>query len=104
MTIKIRSKATRDLENLTGQALTIGELIRSIRLSDEYTQVEFAALLGLSKSHLCDIEKGRKALSVNAASTFADKLQFSKEQFIRLALQGQLNQAGLDMKVLIRAA
>ena len=64
MSIRKRTKsdAMRFLENLTGGRLTFGEMLSSIRLADGLSQVEFAHKIGISKSHLCDIEKGRKTV------------------------------------------
>jgi transcriptional regulator with XRE-family HTH domain len=68
------------------------------------TQAEFAAKLSLSRSHLCDIEKGRKTISPARAAKFARILGYSEKQFVRLSLQGMLDQAGLDLVVKIDAA
>jgi transcriptional regulator with XRE-family HTH domain len=73
-------------------------------LGEELSQVEFAGQLGISKSHLCDIEKGRKLVSPERAAIFAKILQYSSEQFVRLALQDQVEKAGLKFKVKIEAA
>ena len=51
------------------------------------------------RSLLCDIEKGRKFLSVSRAAEFADILGYSKEQFVRLALQDEVSRSGLKFKV-----
>ncbi|RIL07572.1 MAG: hypothetical protein DCC75_09880, partial [Proteobacteria bacterium] len=53
----------RILESKNQGPLTLGQLIESIRLCDNDSQVSFARKLGISRSHLCDIEKGRKSLS-----------------------------------------
>jgi transcriptional regulator with XRE-family HTH domain len=92
------------LESITGGPLTFGEMLSSIRLCDEMTQVEFANKLGVSKSHLCDIEKGRKTVSPARAAAFARLLGYSTEQFVRLALQHQVEQAGLSLLVRVEAA
>lgn len=92
------------LENITGGPLSLKELLYAIRLGEEISQVEFAKKLKISRSHLCDIEKGRKNISVERATAFAKILQYSEDQFIRLALQDQLVNAGLDYKVKLEAA
>ena len=53
----------RLLEDISGGPLTFADAIRSIREGSGMTQAECAELLGVSKSHLCDVERGRKALS-----------------------------------------
>lgn len=87
------------LDSLVGEALTLGSLLQTIRETDELSQAELAARLGVSKSHLCDIEKGRKAVSPERASRFALELGYSEEQFVRLALQQMIEAAGLDFQV-----
>ena len=106
MTIKSNmTKKTLDLlEEITGGPLSLGGLMKSIRLSDELTQVEFAKQLKISKQHLCDIERGRKYVSPKLASQYADKLGYSQKQFIRLALQDELNRSGLHFEVEIKKA
>ncbi len=94
-----KSKATQFLEDLTGGPLTFGRMINSIRLCDEYPQVKFAKLLGISKSHLCDIEKGRKSVSPGRAIRWAQLLGYSEKQFVRLSLQQMLNEANIEMEV-----
>jgi DNA-binding transcriptional regulator YiaG len=52
-----KSAAMKFLEDITGGPLSLGKFLQSIRLGEELSQVEFAGQLGISKSHLCDIEK-----------------------------------------------
>ncbi len=91
------------LENLTGGPLTLSEFIRAIRLGEEMSQIEFAKLLKISKSHLCDIEKNRKTVSPRRAAYFAKKLGYSQEQFVRLALEAILKESGIKMNVAVEA-
>lgn len=79
--------------------LTLGKLFYAIRAGEEISQEEFAKLLKISKSHLCDIEKGRKFVSPERAAKFAKKLGYSQKQFIRLSLQDIVNQSGLKFRV-----
>ncbi len=87
------------LENVVGGPLTFGGLLEAIRLGEDVSQIDFAEKLGLSRSHLCDIEKGRKIVSPERAAKFAKELGYSQKQFVRLALQDQISMAGLDFKV-----
>ena len=64
----------------------------------------FAKKLGVSASHLCDIEKGRKVVSPERAAKFAKILGRSAEQFVRLSLQELIDEAGLKMSVEVKAA
>ncbi len=99
-----KSDAIRFLESITGGPVTFGKLLEAIRLGEEMTQPEFAKLLRLSKSHLNDIEKGRKAVSPERAARFAKVLGYSEERFVALSLQAQIDNAGLKLKVDVKAA
>lgn len=105
MTTKKKSETLKFLEELAGRPLTLGGLLESIRLSEEMSQAAFAKKLGISSSHLCDIEKGRKVVSPERAARFARVLGRSREQFVRLSLQEMVDEAGLKMRVeVVKAA
>ena len=93
MSIKVEY-GVDDLEKEIGP-LTFGNLLSSYRLCEEMGQREFAKLLGISPSSLCDLEKGRTIPSVRRARKIAKKLKASEELFIEMALQEQLNREGL---------
>ncbi len=92
------------LEKSTGGPITLGKLLEAIRLGEELTQPQFAKKLGISKSHLNDIEKGRKSISPERAAKFAVILKYSPTRFVALSLQAMIDQAGLKMHVELRAA
>ena len=104
MSTREKSDAVKFLEKLTGGPLTMSKLLNAIRQGEEMSQVEFAKKLGISRSNLCDIERVRRFISSELAEKFAERLGESKEQFIRIALQDQLNRAGLKYFVNIKAA
>lgn len=87
------------IEQLIGGPISLGALIEAVRRGEDETQAEFAARLGISKSHLCDIEKGRKVVSPERAARFAVVLGYSSDQFVRLALQDAVDRAGLRYTV-----
>ena len=89
----------REIEKITGGKLTLGKLLHAIREADDKTQVEFSEILGISKQHLCDIEHDRKSVSPKLAAEYAEKLGFSREQFIRLSIQDVLDRDGLNVVV-----
>ncbi len=94
----------RFLEAVTGGPLTLGILVAAIRLGKDLSEADLARKLGISRSHLCDIEKGRKTVSPRRAARFARVLGYSETQFVRLALQAQVSEAGLDLTVRLVAA
>ncbi len=96
---KLTQKTLKTLEKLAGTKLTLGKLLLAIRQADEMTQVAFAEKLDISKQHLCDIEHDRKSVSPQLAASYAEKLGYSQEQFIRLCLQDMVDRGGLDVIV-----
>ena len=58
---------TKTLRQVLGKKIgpiTFGGFLRSARTMKDMSQVEMAAFLGISKSTLCDIEKGRQLVSI----------------------------------------
>ena len=92
-------KSIAFLQNLTGKKMTLGNLLWSIRECDEMSQVKFAKLLKVSRQYLCDVERGRRIVSTKTAADFANKLGYSPMQFIRLAIQDELNKNGFHFDV-----
>jgi transcriptional regulator with XRE-family HTH domain len=92
------------LEAIAGESLTFGRLLRATRDGEGETQEVFARRLGVSKSHLSDIENGRKVVSAARAARWAELLGYSPRQFVQLALQDELRDAGLPFRVEVRAA
>jgi len=87
------------LEKKAGSPLTIATLLVAIRKSEEISQVDFADLLEISRSHLCDVEKSRKGLSPARAAIFAKKLGYSEALFVKLALQDLLIREGINLRI-----
>ena len=84
--------------------LTFGEHLAAIRQGEELTLDTFAGKLGVSRQHLCDIEKGRRKISLDRASKWARILGYSETLMVQLALQQLIEEAGLKMKVTVNAA
>ena len=61
-------KALELLEGLIGESVTFGLYLKSIRVSEELSQSEFAAKRGISVQHLCNVENDRKHMSIERAS------------------------------------
>jgi transcriptional regulator with XRE-family HTH domain len=98
------AKEVAALEAILGGPLTLGMALESLRKGEDMSQSEFAKKLGLSSQKLCDIEKGRRHVSPERAAMFAKKLKHPVEVFVRLALQDQVNDGGLKLKVSVEAA
>jgi transcriptional regulator with XRE-family HTH domain len=108
MTTK-RQRKTKDadekfLEKLIGGPLTLGGALSAVRESEEESLAVFAERLAISRTHLSDIEHGRRSVSPERASRFAKALKQNEAQFVRLALQDQIRSAGLQLRVDVHAA
>lgn len=79
--------------------LSFGDYLRSHRLGEEMSQTEFAEMLGISKQRLCDIEKDRFNVSIKLAKRVAEVLDLPPEWLVKLAVQGQLDREGIELKV-----
>ena len=85
--------------NTKNSALTLGDFIKNHRMGENYSQIEFANFLGISRQRLCDIEKNRASLSIKLCKKFAKKLDLPPEWLVRLALRGQIEKEGLNLKI-----
>jgi antitoxin HigA-1 len=94
-----KSEALKFLEGLRGGPLTFGSLVRSVRETEELTQEDMAAKLGVSKSHVSDVENGRKKVSIERAARWAEALGYPPAQFVQLVAQEELDAIGVKLKV-----
>jgi transcriptional regulator with XRE-family HTH domain len=85
-------------------ALTFGRALNGIRSVEGATLAQFAKRLGVSAQHLSDIEKGRRGVSAERAAEWARRLGHPPSLLVRLALQDELNAAGIKLKVIVEAA
>ena len=79
-------------------------MLRSLRMCDEITQVDFAAKLKITKQDLSNIESGRSPVSIARATKFAKKLKMPPELFVRILLQEMVNKEGLKLEVELKSA
>jgi DNA-binding XRE family transcriptional regulator len=68
------------------------------------SQVEMAKKLGITKSAVCEIEKGRTLVSPKAAIRYAKKAGFSETLALETCLQDQLRKANIKKRVRIEDA
>lgn len=99
-----KSEAVRALEAVAGGALTLGRLLAAIREGEGETLDAFAQKLCITRAKLCDVEKGRRGVSVERAARWAKLLGYSPVHFVQLALQEQVNAAGLRLRVNVSRA
>jgi DNA-binding XRE family transcriptional regulator len=84
--------------------MSFGSFLRGARTSRDMSQKAMAKFLGISKSTLCDIEKGRQFVSVTLAARIARKCRFSQLVAVEAALNDQIRRSGLPMSIKVRAS
>jgi antitoxin HigA-1 len=99
-----KSEARKAIEKARGSEMTFGAMLESLRMCDEVSQADLARKLGVSRAHLCDIEKGRRAVTPEKAAEFAQVMGYSVNQFVAQAIEDSLRKLGLNLKVEIKAA
>ncbi|WP_267257036.1 helix-turn-helix domain-containing protein [Coxiella endosymbiont of Ornithodoros maritimus] len=102
MNIKPSENSLTLLEKISSEKLTLGNLLWSIRECEEETQATFAKRLGLLRQYLCDFEHNRRGLSLKKAAKLAKRLDYLEEQFVRLALQDEVDREGLHFDLEVR--
>lgn len=103
MTTKKFVKASEFFEK-NYEPLSLGQFLHTLRTSQEITQVEMAANLKISKQELCDIEKGRKLVSIERAILFAKKLKRSEVMFVKYTIDDHLRKSGSKLRVTFEEA
>ncbi len=79
--------------------VSFGDLLLYYRESMELTQVELGKKLGFSRQFICDLEKGRRLVSVEMASQVAKSIKEPIAYWVEVALQDQVRKANLDLEV-----
>lgn len=93
------TKKLRDVLEKNLGPMTFGSFLRGARARKDMSQVEMANFLGVSKSTLCDIEKGRQAVTPALAAKIAKKCGLSEVVAVETAVNDQLRRAGLKLTV-----
>lgn len=96
MTTKI--DAIKTLEKMTGP-FSFAIYMVGMRTAKDMNQTEMAKHLGVSKSTLCDIEKGRQNVSPKLAAKIAKKCGHSQELAIKVAVDDILRNSGIKYQV-----
>ena len=99
-----KTNNSKIIQKIRKERLTFGKMIESIRKADNITQVELAAKLKISRAHLCDLEKGRRTITVARAIQLSNILGYSTHQFVAKALEDITCAAGLDVRITLEAA
>jgi DNA-binding XRE family transcriptional regulator len=96
-----RPKSLRRIIEKQLGPLSFSGFLRGARASLDLSQTDMAKLLGMSRSTLCDIEKGRHLVSASLASKIAKKLELPEFVAVMAALQDQVTKAKLNYTVKI---
>lgn len=98
---------TRRLKDVLEKRLgpmTFGSFLRGARVRKDLSQIEMAKFIGISKSSLCDIEKGRQFVSPALAAQIAKKCGLSKIVAVEACLNDQLRRARLNLRAEVKAS
>jgi transcriptional regulator with XRE-family HTH domain len=99
-----KSQNALDATKDTWEKMTFGSLVRSLRISDEISQVALAKKIGVSKQFLSDVEHDRKDVGISFAKKIASALGYSIEPLLELLICDQLKRQKLNYKVELRKA
>ena len=78
------TKTMRKLNRITRGRVTLGRMLRAIRMCDYGSAEELASKLSISTDQLRDIEDGSVYVDNETARAFAKLLGGSEKQFIRV--------------------
>lgn len=93
------TKKLRDVLEKDLGPMTFGSFLRGARTLKDMSQVQMAKFLGITKSTLCDIEKGRQSVTPALAAKIAKKCGLSVVVAVETAVNDQLRRAGLKISV-----
>lgn len=79
--------------------ISFGDLLLYYRESIGMTQAALGEKLGLSRQFVCDLEKGRRLVSVEMASQVAKAIKEPVAYWVEVALQDQVRKANLNLEV-----
>ncbi len=84
--------------------MSFGGFLRATRTMNGLSQSSLAKMLNLSRSGICDIEKGRQFVSIELAAKIAKKCRISEALAIECAIRDSLRRAGLKLEVSVKTA
>jgi transcriptional regulator with XRE-family HTH domain len=77
---------------------SLGSWLRAHREGRAMTLTEMADKLEVSCSYVCDVERGRKGVSLGRAAQWSRRLGTDETVLVRLAMQQLLDDAGLRLR------
>jgi len=94
-----KSDTMQFLDELVGEPMTFGSMLRTIRETDELTQADIAVRLGVSVPYVSAMESGTKTPSPKTAAEYGVTLGYGMALFVKLAVQAELDRAGIGLRV-----
>ncbi len=85
-------------------AMTFGAFLTGARTAMDLSQAQLARKLNVSRSMICDVEKGRVLVSPALAVKIARLAGFPEKFAVKYCLQDQLRKAKIKMNVNVDAA
>ena len=82
--------------------MTFGAFLTAVRTSLDVTQADLARRLKVSRSMVCDIEKGRVIVSPGLEVKIASLGGFPEKMAVKYFLQDQLRRAKISMKIEVK--
>jgi transcriptional regulator with XRE-family HTH domain len=76
------------------EPVTLGRMLAALRAAHRFSYRDLGRLAGLSAGYLCEVEKGRKGLSAEAAIAVARALDVSPRMLLGLWIDDELRRAG----------
>ncbi|MHB8481779.1 MAG: helix-turn-helix transcriptional regulator [Nitrospiria bacterium] len=105
MTIKFKgSVPAKDFIVRNTGPMTFGKFLVAVRLNMEMSQTELAKRLKVTRSRICDIEKGRTLVSPAFAGKIAKLGGFPEKLAVKYCLQDQLRKANIKYVINLNAA
>ena len=98
------NKSARKLLEANIRRSNFGSFLRVARISMDLTQEQFGRILGISKSVVCDLEKGRQTASLKLAHRIAKKAGLSEILAVQLCIQDQLRAAKIAYTIDLKKA
>ena len=95
-------EARSAVEGIVGY-MTFGRMLASLRKCDEISQVALAKKVKMSRAMLCDVEKGRRSVSLKLAKKLAKAMGYSEQQFAAKVLEDLALEAGYKAKIILES-
>ena len=89
-------EAGKLIEEITGEKFHFGVALRGYRTMCDLTQKQLADKLETTTNRINGLEHGQHLISIKKASEYAKLLEEDKSLWVAIAIQDQLQKAGID--------